>query len=284
MRHSGRYGLSAVAWLVPAVALGIAVAQGRAEDGKAVGPKPQILIVGTYHMANPGHDVFNIKADDVLAPKRQAEIAEMAAVLKKFRPTRIAVESAVATDKVKKQYADYLAGRYTLTGNEIDQLGYRLAKELGLGSVDPVDCEGDFPLQRVANFARAAGASSKYEEVKAGVGVMVKEQAEFLRSHTVLETLLYLNADGLVAEDVGYYYRLAHFGEPEDYAGPDLLSSWYQRNIRIYNNIINLIGSPNERILVIYGVGHLGWLRLAAESDPTVRLRKLAEFVPSGQR
>jgi len=40
-------------------------------------PRPEVLVLGTYHMANPGHDLFNTKADDVLAPKRQAEIAEL---------------------------------------------------------------------------------------------------------------------------------------------------------------------------------------------------------------
>jgi hypothetical protein len=34
-----------------------------------------------------------------------------------------------------------------------------------------------------------------------------------------------------------------------------LKSHW---NVRIYNNIVNLIDSSSERILVIYGAGHLG--------------------------
>jgi hypothetical protein len=36
--------------------------------------RAEVLVLGVYHMANPGHDVFNMLADDVLAPKRQAEI------------------------------------------------------------------------------------------------------------------------------------------------------------------------------------------------------------------
>jgi hypothetical protein len=31
-------------------------------------------------------------------------------------------------------------------------------------------------------------------------------------------------------------------------------------------------------VLVIFGSGHLGWLRHAFDSDPGLRLRKLAEF------
>jgi len=38
------------------------------------------------------------------------------------------------------------------------------------------------------------------------------------------------------------------------------------------------VDSPNERILVIYGAGHLAWLRRNFSSDPTLQLRKLSEF------
>ena len=246
--------------------------------------KPEILVVGTYHMNNPGHDIFNTQADDVLVPKRQAEIVELLEALKKFRPTKVAIESTVYDDTRKKQYAEYLAGQRTLTRNEIEQVGFRLAKELGQNDIYPVDCDGDFPWQRLINFAKAKGLSPQFDQLLAEIGAMVGRQNEFLHSHTILETLLAMNADDWVALDVGFYYREAHFGEVGDYAGPDLLTSWYQRNMRIYNNIVSLIGSPNERILVIYGSGHLGWLRQAAANDPSVRLRKLAEFAPAAPK
>jgi hypothetical protein len=51
-----------------------------------------------------------------------------------------------------------------------------------------------------------------------------------------------------------------------------------QRNIHIYHNIVALIDSPNDRILVIYGAGHLGWLRQDIADDASVRLRTLAEL------
>ena len=55
--------------------------------------RAEVLVLGVYHMANPGRDVFNMQADDVLAPKRQAEIAQLMEVLKKFQPTKIAIEA-----------------------------------------------------------------------------------------------------------------------------------------------------------------------------------------------
>ena len=33
----------------------------------------EVMVLGTYHMGNPGRDLVNVRADDVTAPKRQAE-------------------------------------------------------------------------------------------------------------------------------------------------------------------------------------------------------------------
>lgn len=243
--------------------------------------RAEILVLGTYHMANPGRDVHNMQADDVLSPKRQREIAELIAVLKKFNPTKIAIEADFGSKRVEQQYADYLAGKYTLSRNEIDQIGYRLAKELGHRAVYAVDAEGDFPYMRVVNYAKANGLKDKFDAIAARTAQRVKAQGDFLGSHSVLETLQYMNSDSLVARDLAEYFSFVRFGEPYEFAGPDLLAEWYKRNIRIYRNIVALIDSPNDRILVIYGAGHLGWLRQDVANDASVRLRKLAELSPN---
>jgi hypothetical protein len=241
--------------------------------------RAEVLVLGVYHMANPGHDIFNTQADDVLAPKRQAEMAQLVEVLKRFRPTKVAVEADVWSKRVPDDYAAYLAGKHELTRNEIEQVGFRLAKELGHKAVYPVDADGDFPYQRLVNYAKGSGRSKELDALMGEFGARVKAQNEYLASHTVLETLLYMNADERVAEEGGLYYRMAHFNEPGDWAGADLVSDWFRRNMRIYANVVRLADSPNERVLVIFGSGHLDWLRRDFGSDPDLRLRKLAEFV-----
>ncbi|MGA3104824.1 MAG: DUF5694 domain-containing protein [Terriglobales bacterium] len=240
--------------------------------------RPEILVLGTYHMSNPGRDLHNMQADDVLSPKRQQEIAQLVEVLKKFRPTKIAIEAEFGSQRIDREYSDYLAGKYALSPNEIDQLGYRLAKELGHHAIYPVDVDGDFPYYRVLNYAKANGLKEKFDAMQASTEARVKEQDVFLKSHTVLETLQYMNSDPVVAKDVASYYEYVPFGDPYEYAGPELLTLWFQRNIRIYCDIVKLIDSPNERILVIYGAGHLGWLRQDISNDATVQLRKLADL------
>ncbi len=242
--------------------------------------RAEVLVLGTYHMANPGHDIFNTQADDVLAPARQKDLAELSAVLAKFRPTKIAIESNYGEEKYSKRYAEYLAGTYALSRNEIEQIGFRLAKDVGHATVYPVDADGDFPFQRVVNYTKATGQSAGLEAIMADIGKMVKAQDEYLKTHTVLQTLLQMNSDKQVAEDIGFYHLEARYGEPGDYAGPDLLAEWYRRNIRIYNNVMKLVATPQDRILVIFGAGHLGWLRQDFASNPNLRLRKLEEFAP----
>jgi len=240
--------------------------------------RPEILVLGTFHMANPGNDIVNMQADDVLSPKRQQEMTQLIEVLKRFRPTKVAIEAGVRSRRAPQEYTDYLAGKYVLSRNENDQIGYRLAKELGHRAIYPVDEDGDFPYYRVLNYAKANGRTQQFEAMGMAVTARVKRQGDFLQSHTVLETLTLMNSDSMTAKTVASDYAFVPFGEPFEYAGPDLLAAWFQRNIRIYRNILALAESPNDRILVIYGYGHLGWLRQNITNDPSVRLRKLADL------
>jgi len=242
-------------------------------------PRPEILVLGTFHMANPGRDLHNMSVDDVLAPRRQQEMAQLLEVLKRFRPSRIAIEAPVGSTRVAQHYADYLAGRYELTRNEDEQIGFRLARDLGHKAIYAVDEDGDFPYGRVLNYARAAGHTAELDAVQGGIEKRVREQDDYLHAHSLLETLELMNSDAWVERDVASYLQFVPFGDPDDYAGPDLLAAWYQRNIRIYRNIVALIDSPAERLLVIYGAGHLGWLRQDVANDAGVRLRKLGDFV-----
>jgi hypothetical protein len=56
-----------------------------------------------------------------------------------------------------------------LSRNEIDQIGYRLAKELAHRAVYPVDKNGGFPWQRLLNYAKANGLFDKFQVMDEGM-------------------------------------------------------------------------------------------------------------------
>src|SRR6478736_4388739 len=114
-----------------------AAAQFATLGGKTAGA--QVLVVGTYHMSNPRLDAVNVTADDVLAPKRQHEIEQLAAKLATFRPTKVAVEIPYGRDSVSNSlYQRYLAGTHALDRTEMQQLGFRIAKAAGLPRIHGV--------------------------------------------------------------------------------------------------------------------------------------------------
>lgn len=130
---------------------GLAALGQKAEPGNP--QKAKVLVLATYHLHNPGRDVLNVKWDDVLTEKRQKEIRELADAIKKFKPTKIALEVPFGSAKLDEQYGQYLRGEYQLTPNEIDQLGFRIAKDLGHQKVYGVDASGAFDIGRVFAFA-----------------------------------------------------------------------------------------------------------------------------------
>src|SRR2546422_3648107 len=127
----------------------LALLQQSPPDKPTVPARAEVLVLGVYHMSNPGHDIFNMQADDVLAPKRQAEITQVMAVLKKIQPTQIALERDPRDKPPSQDYADYLAGQHGLPRNEIEHLGFRLPQEIGPQTALGVDCAGELPHPRL---------------------------------------------------------------------------------------------------------------------------------------
>jgi hypothetical protein len=269
--------VAVVLWAARIAAAQVAPAPPRLPADRLDGPPlAEVLVLGSYHMGNPGRDIFNLKADDVLAPQRQSEIRELLDALALFRPTKIAIEADSDGPKIKL-YQDYLAGKYELGRDEREQIGFRLGKELKLPKIYGIDIEGEFPFSAVQDYAKARGREKELDSLMAKVGKDVQDENEFLKSHSVLQMLLRMNSGGSAGRGLAGYAMFAHFGEEYDYAGAGLLTMWYQRNMRIHTHLLNVI-EPGDRVLVIYGAGHLGLLRQNVQADPTLKLRTLEEL------
>lgn len=229
--------------------------------------KPTVMVLGTYHMSNPGRDLNNVKADDVLAEKRQKEIAELVALLKKYKPTKIALEIPAAKSAYLERYAQYAAGTYQLTNNEVDQIGFRLAKEMNLPKVYSIDWQGNFDFDKVLASAAANNQSAVTDKMLAFGKSETEKMGEMMRTKTVVEMLRYMNSDEFVERSHQPYLAFARIGKDADYAGADLTADWYERNLKIYANITRITDSPNDRILVLIGAGHLKLLREFVEQS-----------------
>ncbi len=166
------------------------------------------MILGTYHLSNPNLDLNNVKSDDVLAEKRQEEIIELIRLLKKFKPTKIAVEVPFGSVKINQIYADYLAGRYRLTRDETDQIGFRLAKEMNLQKVYGIDWAKDLDFDKVLASAKARNQQSFLDKLMSEGQTDVEILNRTIKTKTISELLRFLNSDAEVERSHRIYLKL----------------------------------------------------------------------------
>ncbi|MCA1827127.1 MAG: DUF5694 domain-containing protein [Myxococcales bacterium] len=240
----------------------------------------KVMIVGTFHMSNPGHDLHNVRVDDVLAAQRQAEIASIVSGLARFQPTQVAVEWPA--DLVAERYPKYLAGTLPPSRNEVVQLGFRLAKGAGLPRVHGIDVDGDFPYQRVDAWARAHGRSQLLDDAGREIEAMTRTQEQVLQSSGIAAVLRYLNDPERIRNGNAFYRTVLRLGAGTDQPGADLLTAWYRRNFLICANLIQL-SKPGDRIAVFYGSGHSFLLRQCVTESPGFELVEPNDFLPANR-
>ena len=269
----------------------IAIGSVLAAGGQALAAEPaapvEVMVLGTYHMDNPGLDLANLKADDVLKPGRQAELDALSGALAEFKPTKIIVERVAKTSALADdRYAAFTPADLTTNRDERYQIAYRLAHRLGHKIVYAIDETGDegepdyFPFGKVVEWAKANGREEQLnaalENAKSHVQRIEKLQAE----GSIAYVLADINEPERSKQDQQWYYQLNSYGDTQLQPGPELNAYWYMRNAKIFGKLVTIV-RPGDRLLVIYGSGHNYWLRHLAELtpgfhnvDPTPYLRK----------
>ena len=234
--------------------------------------KPTLVILGTYHMSATKTNIINREVDDITTPVRQKQVVELVERLKKIKPTKIALECDIEDDaKVQEFYDQYLAGTRQLSKNETNQIGFRLAKELGYKKVYCVDW-GIFPEDQLYWYEKYAAKDAELNDFLKVINEDLKKdvdsETEKLMKMSVTDQMIFINQPERAERSHQRYFEIMRIGRGEEYVGANYLSWWYGRNMKILNNIIRITDSPDDRILVVYGSGHLKLLnQFAKESD-----------------
>lgn len=250
----------------------------------APAPAPvQVMVVGSFHMNNPGRDMHNMQIDPVTTPQKQAELAAVAEALAAFRPTAVAIER-VAPDQTTMLDANWPAFRpeqLLTNADERVQIGYRLAARAGIDRVygiDEKDREGQptyFPMGPVMAWVQANGRMPEFQAVSATIQSSITELEVRQRERTIGQLLAEINApDHPMVGPAGQeaiYYAMIGFGSGDNQAGAELNARWYARNAQIFARLVQ-VARPGDRIVVVYGSGHAYWLRHFVETTPGFEL------------
>ncbi|SEM77173.1 hypothetical protein SAMN05421856_106214 [Chryseobacterium taichungense] len=241
------------------------------------GSKTKVLVVGSFHFDYPDLDAHKTeKGDqvDVLSPKTAKEVTELVDYIKKFKPTKIAIEADPdwnANQKLK----EYKEGKHTDKRDERYQLAMRIAKDLGINELYSVDANSVLDdLQE--KFGKTD--SLYFKNLSADYDFLSndpvsKQYDAFFKStepknfKSLLDLFKYMNGKEYHQHEYGAY--LSGDFKLRKYDGADMLALyWYNRNLRIFRNIQNIPHNPEDRLLVIVGNGHASVLRQLFTSSP----------------
>lgn len=236
-----------------------------ADDGRI-----EVLLVGSYHMSNPGMDQFNLEADDVLLPKRQEEIAALVGRLAEFHPTKVLVEAPWADSATQARYHQYVAGTRDLRKSEEEQIGFRLAKRMGHERIYAIDVRMQLDNEALGPLI---GTNPAFQERMGRLNHLGQEamriMGAWLAEGTVGDMLFNMNRPDMLARAhepyVEYFVPIV---ADTNYAGADMVATWYRRNLRIFANLHRVADSPDDRLFVIYGQGHIKILRDLVQDVP----------------
>lgn len=248
-----------------------------------------VLTLGTFHFNFPNLDQVKVSDEniiDVLDPIYQQEIEELVNRLYEFRPTVIVIERGYSLQhKVDSIYNLYREGGFVLGRSEDQQIGFRLAKKLNLDKLYCVDDWGqlydktlkilqDDTSEEYKSFERSFSDNSD--------SLYRYEPQMLFKSKGIIAELVELNRRENIVNSLGNYL-IGHFkfeSQPYDYTGVDFETGrWFNRNLRIFRNIQRIDVGADDRILVIYGSGHLNILNYLFEASPQYKLENTNEFI-----
>lgn len=249
---------------------------------------PKVLLVGTWHFNYPGLDAHSTEEDlkvNIFSDRRQEELKELLNYISEFNPTKIAVEGGRNSGYLIRRFERWKKGTRPLGASEIDQIAVRLMDRFDLDTLYGVDA---YPLLLEIRDNRIDDSTKTQPDYidqliegssYGGDDEISQRYSEFYRykdtlevENTLLENFKYINSDKVLDRGFGAYLN-GYFKTGDRYEGVDALSlNWINRNLRIYRNIQNIDFDQNDRIMVLFGAGHIQILKFFFEASPEFEL------------
>ena len=215
------------------------------------------------------HKTSDSSKIDVLKEPKKSEVTDLVEYIKIFNPNKVMIE---AKTDWNERYLKYQKGEYLDKRDERYQVAMRIANELNLDSIFSIDAgtleselfEKDSVLTKSLTNKIDWDAKDPFLE---GAFKWLDYRDGLMKQMHLLDFIKDMNTREGHNANFGLYLTGAM--ATDDYDGADKLSIWwYNRNVRIFSNILKLTSGPEDRILLVIGNGHAAILRQLFEASP----------------
>jgi Family of unknown function (DUF5694) len=249
----------------------------------------EVLTLGSFHFAFHNLDLIKTSTEDqidVLETKYQKEIEEIANRIAKFKPTIIVIERNPGEQtKYDSLYNQYLQDNYNLRRGEEEQIGFRIAKMMKLKTLYCVNAWGrDYEVLDPVLEGKDSLENKKSMDYFNTYADTLKQYfpKPVFKTKGIRAELIQKNESRNIKLDLGTYLLgiFKYATKDNEFFGPDFVTGWwFNRNLRIFRNIQKINAKPTDRVLVIFGAGHMNLLNSFFGSSPEYKLLKVNDYL-----
>ena len=248
--------------------------------------KIKVILLGTFHYGATS-DRNSTSFPDLFSQKRQTELNQLVKNLGAVKPAKIFVEASPSyqskLDSAYNLYQQNLLTDTVFLRNEIEQIGFRLAAFAKLPAPVCVDYKQELPYAEIEKFEKGIGADStiKYPEFFSIPYPFTDTTRKLsLKKMTLSKYYIALNDEYHRKQyQFDYLHYALGYGYKEDYTGAEFSSSWYNRNMKIFTNILRQLQPADNCIIVLFGASHTNTLRQYFENHPTFEIVELDQIL-----
>ena len=241
--------------------------------------KIKIILMGTFHYgATSDRNSTNFK--DLFSEKRQKELDFMTAKLNAFGVKKIFVETDFREQKKSDSlYNAYKNGKLkdsVWLKREETQVAFRLGKMNNLPII-AADNRQELSYNAISEYEKKHANDKTNPDSFFEIPYPFTEKLKKLSETPLPEYYIQLNAPyARQANQYDYLHYAMAYGEKDDFTGEQFTVSFYDRNLKIYNNILRNIDLKNDKvILVLFGSSHTNIMRQFFENHPYFEIVEL---------
>lgn len=99
-----------------------------------------------------------------------------------------------------------------------------------------------------------------------------------LAKGTIIDLYQYYNSERFSTLNHNVYMQTNAIQRDHSYAGAEMVTKWYERNLKIFSNLQRL-ATKSKRLFVIYRAGHLQILRALINADSNLKLTDVYKYL-----